>query len=238
MSALTSERVTLQGSDGSAMDAYVSRTAAVTSGPGILVFQEAYGVNAHIREVADRLANLGFTAIAPELFHRTVRGFEGSYTQAEATRPHTSALTRDGILADIRAAYAWLSSDQRVEATRIAAIGFCMGGQVAYLANSAVDLLGAVSFYAGGLVPDLLPLASEQRSPILMFWGGLDRHIAPADYRAVADALTVAKKIHEQVLFSHADHGFFCDQRASYDELAARQAWALATEFFRVYEIL
>ncbi len=238
MSALTSERVTLDVSDGTKMDAYVSCPAAVISGPGVLVFQEAYGVNSHIREVADRLANLGFTAIAPELFHRTGRGFEAPYGDRDAISPHTSALTREGLTADIRAAYQWLVEEQRVESSRIAAIGFCMGGRAAYLANAVVELQAAVSFYGGGIAPGMLTLADEQRSPILMFWGGKDPHIPPSQYRAVADALTGAGKAHEQVVFSEADHGFFCDQRESYNELAARQAWSLTAEFFRVYEVL
>ncbi len=238
LSALTTERVALRVSDGSEMNAYVSRPSAVTSGPGILVFQEAFGVNAHVRDIADRFGNLGFTAIAPELFHRTAPGFEGSYDDFEAVRKHIGALTREGIVADIEAAHRWLREEPRVEPTRIAAVGFCMGGRVSFLANTCVGLTAAISFYGGGIAPDLLPLAAGQRAPLLMFWGGLDTHIPPEQRRAVADALTAAGKIHEQVEFSQADHGFFCDQRESYNELAARQAWALTEEFLRVYDVL
>ena len=71
-----------------------------------------------------------------------------------------------------------------------------------------------------------------------MFWGGRDQHIAPEQYRAVADALTKAGKTHEQVVFSQADHGFFCDQRPSYDARSARQAWMLTQEFLRVFGVL
>lgn len=237
MSALSTERVSLNVSDGSVMHAYVARPSAVTCGPGIMVFQEAFGVNSHIREVADRFANLGFTAIAPELFHRTAPGFEGSYGDFDAVRPQIEALTREGMEADVLATYYWLRDDHRVESARIAAIGFCMGGRVAYLANATVDLQAAISFYGGGIAPNLLPLAAAQRAPILMFWGGLDAHIQPEHYRAVADALSAEHKTHEQVVFSQADHGFFCNERASYNEDAARQAWALCAEFLRVYDV-
>ncbi len=239
MSALSTERVSLEVSDGSVMNAYVSRPSAVISGPGILVFQEAFGVNAHIRDVADRFGNLGFTAIAPELFHRTApSGFEGSYTDFAGVREHIGALKREGIVADVEAAHRWLRQEPRVEPTRIAAVGFCMGGRVAFIANTCVSLTAAISFYGGGIAPDLLPLAGGQRAPLLMFWGGLDAHIPPEQRRSVADALSAAGKTHEQVEFSHADHGFFCDQRQSYNEAAARQAWALTEEFLRVYEVL
>jgi carboxymethylenebutenolidase len=88
-----------------------------------------------------------------------------------------------------------------------------------------------VSFYGGGIAPDLLDRASRQHAPLLMFWGGKDAHIPPEQYRAVADALTAAGKTHAQVVFSDADHGFFCDRRPSYNVKAAQQAWALVRAF-------
>lgn len=235
---LTNERVTLDVADGTTMNAYVAYPADATRAPGILVFQEAFGVNAHIRSIADRFAALGFIAIAPELFHRSGAGFEGSYTDFAAVRPHMEALTLEGISTDIDAAYGWLSGQSGADASRIAAIGFCMGGRVTYIANARVKLGAAVSFYGGGIAPDLLPMAEKQGAPILMFWGGLDTHIPSEQYRAVADALTAAKATHEQVVFGQADHGFFCDARASFNEIAARQALALVKEFFGAYGVL
>lgn len=235
-SSTDSGQVTLNVADGSAMNAYVARPKSGRATAGMLVFQEAFGVNAYMRDVTDRFAALGFLAIAPELFHRTGPGFEGSYTDFEPVRAHMAGLTPDSINADIDAAYTWLRG-QEIDAPRIGAVGFCMGGRVAYMANSLVQLGAAISFY-GGVAPELLPLAQTQRAPILMFWGGLDAHIPPERYRAVADALTAANATHEQVIFSHADHGFFCDARASYNELASRQAWALLTAFLDAYGLL
>jgi len=230
--------VTLHVADGTAMKAYVARPKSGSATAGMLVFQEAFGVNAYMRDVTDRFAALGFLAISPELFHRTAPpGFEGSYTDFEAIRPHVSALRPDGLNTDIDAAYNWLR-EQGVDAPRIGAIGFCMGGRVAYMANARVQLGAAISFYGGGIAPDLLGLAQAQRAPILMFWGGLDTHIPPDHYRAVADALTAAQAIHEQVVFSRADHGFYCNARASYNEGASRQATALVNAFLDVYGLL
>ncbi len=234
-----SEKVTLSVKDGHAMEAFVARPTEKGVRPGILVFQEAFGVNAHMRNVAGRFADLGFIAIAPELFHRSApAGFEVSYGDYDAVRPHTSALTPDSITADVSATFQWLQEQSDVDEERIACVGFCMGGRVSYIANAVVPLGAAVSFYGGGIVPDLLPLAKQQHGPILLFWGGLDKHIGPDQYRAIEDALTEAGRPYEQVIFSMADHAFFNDARPAYNEGAACQAWALMLEFFRVNEIL
>ena len=236
-SSTDTAHVELSVADATMMNAYVARPKSGTATAGMLVFQEAFGVNAYIRNVADRFAALGFLAIAPELFHRSGPGFDGSYTDFEPIRPHMSALTPDGLNADIDASYDWLRG-QGIDAPRIGAIGFCMGGRVAYMANARVQLGAAISFYGGGIVPDLLPLAQAQRAPILMFWGGLDTHIPPEQYRTIADTLTAAKATHEQVVFSQAGHGFFCNARESYNESASRQAQALVNAFLDVYGLL
>ncbi len=238
MPEFSTQTVSLAVADGTTMDAYIATPAArSTDAPGIMVFQEAFGVNAHIKDVAQRFAKLGFVAIAPELFHRSARGFEGSYTDFAGVREHMAALTLAGLQADIDATYAYLAKSPGVDRERLAATGFCLGGRVTYLANARVRLRAGVSFYGGGIAPDLLPFAAQQHAPLLMFWGGLDTHIPPEQYRAVADALSAANAVHEQVVFGQADHGFFCDQRASYNPVAARQAWALTLEFLRAYDV-
>jgi carboxymethylenebutenolidase len=234
---LTQERIALDVADGTSMNAYVARPQSATSAPGIIVFQEAFGVNAYIRSIADRFAELGYIAVAPELFHRSGPGFEGSYDDYAAVRPHMEKLSTDGLAADAEATYAWLSQRSGADTSRLSCIGFCMGGRVSYIANARVKLAAAISFYGGGIAPDLLHLAQQQHGPILMFWGGADTHIPPENYRAVADALTEAKKSHEQVVFSDAGHGFFCDARASYDPVASRQAFALVKEFLAAYGV-
>ncbi len=215
------------------MTAYVARPPGRRRFPGLIVLQEAYGVNAHIRDVARRFAREGYVAIAPELYHRTAPGFEGDYADFESARPHFQALTIEGLEADLRAAHAWLTGDSSVDAGRVAAVGFCMGGRVSFLADSGLPLRGAISFYGGGIAPGLLERAARLSGPMLFFWGGLDQHIPPEQRRAVADALQRAGKEFVTVEFSDADHGFFCDARASYNAAAARQAWALSLAFLR-----
>ncbi len=234
--AISTQRVAIDV-DGSTMHAYVARPTESTGDlPGMLVFQEAFGINAHIRDVTERIAALGMVAIAPELFHRTGDGVEGSYTDFAGIQAHFGALTTEGLVADVKAAHGWLA--ERADPERIASIGFCMGGRVSYLANAHLPLRAAISFYGGGIAPALLDFTSRQHAPLLMFWGGLDTHIPPEQYRAVADALTAAGAVHEQVVFSQADHGFFCDARASYNPNAAQQAWALMRAFLATYGVL
>ena len=229
---IVKEKVELAVADGTRMAAYVARPKAGGAHPGLLVFQEAFGVNHHIRNVAERFAAEGYVAIAPELFHRTAPpGFEGSYTDFPAVMPHVQAVTTETAEADVRSTYDWLRSSAK--ANEISSVGFCMGGRVSFIANSTVALRAAVSFYGGGIAPGLLDRTAKLQAPSLFIWGGMDKHITPEKRRAVTDALSAEKKIYVNAEFSRADHGFFCDERAAYEPHSARQAWALTLEFLR-----
>jgi carboxymethylenebutenolidase len=232
--AIIKESIELKVPGSTPMAAYVARPEASGPHPGLLVFQEAYGVNSHLRNVTERFAAQGYVAIAPELFHRTApAGFSGNYGDFAAVMPHYQAVTNDAAEADVHAAYEWLRANAQVKADGIACVGFCMGGRVSFLANSVLPLRAAVSFYGGGIAPGLLDRAAKLHAPALLFWGGLDKHIPPAQRKAVTDALNAHGKTYVNVEFSQADHGFFCDERASYEPNAARQAWALTLEFLR-----
>ena len=235
MIKIATQRVTLQVDDGTSMNAYVARPAEEGKFPGMLVLQEAFGVNAHIRDVTERIAREGFVAIAPELFHRTGSGFEGRYDDFPAVMPHMQALTEAGQAADIRASYEWLRNHPQVTPDRIGSIGFCMGGRASFLADATVPLQASISFYGGGIAQGMLHRAKDLHAPILVYWGGRDKHILPEHSHAVTEALTQAGKDFVNVNVSYADHGFFCDARASYNAAAARLAWSLVLEFLEVY---
>jgi carboxymethylenebutenolidase len=230
--SVTSDRIELRVGDGTSMAAYVARPAGGGRHPGILLFQEAYGVNGHIRGVADRFAGEGFVTVAPELYHRTAPGFEGRYGDFAGVRPHLDALTTEGLEADARAAHAWLAQDAGTDRRRIGAVGFCMGGRTSYIASSALPLTAAVSFYGGGIAPGLLDRAPRLHGPMLFFWGGRDARITPELHRSVADALRAAGRPFVDVEMSEGEHGFFCDERSSYHAPSAAQAWALTLAFF------
>ena len=227
------EYVTLSITDGTSMQAYISRPAGAARG-GLIVFQEAFGVNAHIRSVADRFAKEGYLCIAPELFHRTAPGLEAGYTDFPAVMPHMQALTNDGLEADIRATHGWFKESG--SGLSISAVGYCMGGRTACLAAMIVPLACSISYYGGGIAPggmfpSLIDRIKEIGAPMLFFWGGLDAHIGPDAVTAVNNALRAEKKTWINAEFSFADHGFFCDARASYNAEAAAEAWALTLAF-------
>jgi carboxymethylenebutenolidase len=236
---IRSEYVELKVSDGTTMQAWTARPTGSGSLPGLLVFQEAFGVNGHIRDVTQRFAREGFVAIAPELFHRTGPGFEGSYDAFPTTVPHMNALKDDQMEADERAAFDWLAA-QGVTEGRIGAIGYCMGGRAAFLAGLNLPIRCATSYYGGGIAPrgnnpGLLTRAKDLRCPALFFWGGKDQHLTQDQVRAVRDTLSDAGKNFINVEISDADHGFFCDARASYNPMAAAEAWPLTLAFLRLH---
>jgi carboxymethylenebutenolidase len=115
----------------------------------------------------------------------------------------------------------------------VAAIGFCMGGRAAFLADALLPLKAAVSLYGAGIAPSLLDRAPKLSAPILLMWGGLDKHIPPEQIAAVTSALRAAGKPYVNAEFSEADHGFFNDDRPSFHAASAAQAWALALQFLK-----
>jgi carboxymethylenebutenolidase len=230
---ITTEEITL-GVSGSSMQAYVARPESGKA-PALIIFQEAFGVNDHIKDVARQLAQQGYVTIAPELFHRTAPGgFTAAYEDFEAIRQHIQATNAETIGDDARACYDWLTNDRQVDKTFIGSIGFCLGGRSAVIANARLPLQAAVSFY-GGVPPDVAEIAREQHGPVLFFWGGLDKHLGPEQRNAVTGAMAQAGKLYINVEISDADHGFFCDARAAYNPNAARQAWALTLSFLATY---
>lgn len=232
---LIQQRENLTVSDGTRMDAYVARPDDKSVHHGIMVLQEAFGVNSHIRNVTDRFAREGYVAIAPELFHRTAPGFEGSYESFAPIRPHLEAMTRKGVEGDLHATYQWLQNEKDIQADHVFCVGFCMGGRTAFAANSFLPLRAAVSYYGGGIAPDSLDRVPSLHGPMLLFWGEQDKHIPPEQRSAVISALKNHDKPYVNVEFSDADHGFFCDERKAYEPRAARQSWALMMEFLRSF---
>jgi carboxymethylenebutenolidase len=239
MSEVNTEFVTLKVSDGSTMRAFAAQPKSRDKSPGMLVFQEAFGVDKHIRDVTERFAREGYLAIAAELFHRTASpGFEGNSADFQSVMPHVQALNDQNLEADIRAAHDGLLRQSAIDAQRIACVGFCMGGRVSFLANLVLPLQAAISFYGGGIAksergPGLLGRAEEVKAPIFLFWGGKDKHIGPEQRQAVSQALREAKKTFASMEFADADHAFFNDTRPNYNKEAAEQAWVLSLAFLK-----
>jgi carboxymethylenebutenolidase len=221
-------------SDGTEMAAYISLPPDSTAkSRAIILLQEAFGVNGHMRNVADDFASRGYAVITPELFHRTApKYWEGPYNNFQEVMPHYSALTNDGLTADLQACYNWLKSNDRVDAAKIYSIGYCLGGKVSFLANAVLPLAAGVSYYGGG-TDQLADKAKDLNGRHLFFWGGLDKHIKQENIDTVLNALDEAGKEYVNVKISYADHAFSCDERPAYNKSAADEALALTLAFLK-----
>jgi len=203
----------------------------------VIVLQEAFGVNAHVKRFCRRVASAGYAAFAPELFHRDGQGLEFGYDEFPRIKPILAGLTNAQILGDLRATHVHVSKRPDVDATRIASWGFCMGGWASVLAACELPIAAAISFYGGGLVhprPGIgfTPLIDRLDSiscPMLLVFGGKDTSIPPEDIAAIQARLESLGKVHEVTVYPEAGHGFFCEDRTAYHEASAEAAWTRAT---------
>jgi carboxymethylenebutenolidase len=215
------KQFTLTASDKHQLGAYRADPQGTPKG-GMVVIQEIFGVNHHIRAVCDRLAALGYVAVAPAVFDRFSRDFECGYTPDEIAhaRSLVGNLNWDNATADMAAAVAEIKS-----AGPIGVIGFCMGGTAAFLAACRVPgLSAAVAFYGGQIVR----FADEKpKCPLQMHFGEKDEGIPLTAVEEIKKKQPQA----ETYIYPDAPHGFGCDERASYRKEASDLAWSRTQEF-------
>lgn len=212
----------LTASDHHTFAAYRAEPAGAPRG-GIVVIQEIFGVNHHIRAVTDSFAREGYLAIAPAMFDRVRRGVELDYTPAGIAegRKLRAAIPLDAAMADVTAAVAAVSG-----AGRVGIVGYCWGGYITWMASARVEWLAcAVPYYGGGILDNA---DIEPRCPVMAHFGERDQMI-PADG---VRQLAARHPAHEVHLYD-ADHGFHCDERDTYDAAAARLAGERTLAFFR-----
>ncbi|HEV2200915.1 MAG TPA: dienelactone hydrolase family protein [Bryobacteraceae bacterium] len=232
---IQTEWVNLSVSDGTKMRSYVA-TPATPPRAALLVFPEIFGINSHIRDITERFARQGYLAVAPELFHRSGPGFECGYSEAEIGQGigHMQQVKPEGLEADIQATYAYARDASH--GLPVGCVGFCMGGRVATVASIVAPLACGISFYGGGIGPGpfgpgMLDQLAKLQAPMLFLWGGKDAHIPLDSVDKVIAAMRAAGKPYTTVEFSEAEHGFFCDQRGSYNAAAAAVAWPMALAY-------
>ncbi|HEX9647400.1 MAG TPA: dienelactone hydrolase family protein [Alphaproteobacteria bacterium] len=192
---------------------------------GLVVVQEIFGVNSHVRSVADGFAAQGYEVYAPAVFDRVERHVELGYTDQDIERGFALKEKCDmtGVLLDVQAPIATM----RPEGT-VGIVGYCWGGLISWMAACrTIGLSGAVCYYGGGIAQNL---AHKPRCPVLMHFGSRDKHISAADVDAVRAAQPGV-----EILVYDADHGFNCDQRGSYDAPSAKQALERTLAFFRAH---
>jgi carboxymethylenebutenolidase len=212
----------LTAADGFSLDAYVAEPAGA-SAAGIVVLQEIFGVNQHIREVTDRFAGRGYLAIAPALFDRAKKGIELGYDQAgmQQGMAARSQIAFEKTLLDVDAAVQWLHG-QGVK--RVGVVGYCWGGSLAWFANTRLNVDASVSYY-GGLIA--AAATEKNKAPAIFHFGELDKHIGPDEWATIRTAHPALP------LYTYdADHGFNCDHRSAYNKAAASLAEDRTLAFF------
>ena len=217
------EMINLTAEDGFQLSAYKATPAGTPRG-GLVVIQEIFGVNSHIKRVADGFAADGYAVIAPGLFDRVERGFESGYTPPDIERGRAvrGKLQTDQVLMDVKAAAKELAKSGQ----KVGIVGYCFGGFVSWISATRLDgLAAAVGFYGGGIADT----AEEQpRCPTMLHFGETDASIPKEHYEKVM-AAHPKLPIH----IYPAGHGFNCDERGSYHEASARQARQRMIDFFR-----
>jgi len=212
--------------------AYLSMPLTRRVAPGsVLVIHEVFGLNDHIKAVADRVSKAGYVALAPDFFVRAPAPPPKDASDVEALRKAASSIPPEAAVRDMQAGLEYLRGVGGARA-RFISVGFCMGGGFSYrlAASGAKDLAGAVIFY-GRMPPELVPQISV---PLLGNFGANDTGIPPATVKEIEDALKKAGKKADFKIYEGAGHGFYNDTRpTAYNAAAAADAWQRTLDFFR-----
>jgi carboxymethylenebutenolidase len=217
------EMLTLTAEDGHRLGAYRAAPAGTPRG-GLVVVQEIFGVNSHIKRTCDGFAADGYVALAPALFDRVERDYATGYSPAdiEAGRGVRGKLSMDDAIADVRAAVRELARS----GSKVGVVGYCYGGTMAWLAGTRIDgVAAAVGYYGGGIADTA---QESPRCPVMLHFGETDASIPKEHWERI--------RAHHPSLALHvypAGHGFNCDERGSYDAASARLARERTLAFLR-----
>ncbi|MEQ8469511.1 dienelactone hydrolase family protein [Coleofasciculus sp. E1-EBD-02] len=224
------------------IDAYLAMPVGEESLPGVVVLQEIFGVNDHIRDVTQRIAKEGYVAIAPALYQRQAPGFETGYTEQDLKigKEYKAQTKAEELLGDIQGAIDYLRGQTPVKSNAIGCIGFCFGGHVAYLAATLPDIKATASFYGAGIATmtpggdePTITRTQDITGTIHLFFGWDDASIPAEQVNQIEAELKKQQISHQIFRYEGADHGFFCDQRASYNPQAAKDAWEKVKTLFQ-----
>jgi len=210
--------------NGTTTSAYLA-TPAAGKGPGVIVVQEWWGLVQHIKNVCDRFAAEGFTALAPDLYHGKTA------SEPDSAGKLFMALNIAQAEKDLRAAATYLAGHSSTQ--KLGAVGFCMGGQLALFAGTVNPNVGAVvDFY--GIHPNVKPDYTKLSGPVLGLFAEKDQFVTPQAARDVDAAIKKAGKQSEIHIYPNVDHAFFNDERPdAYNKAAAEDAWRRTLTFFR-----
>jgi carboxymethylenebutenolidase len=220
----TDSKVKVTAEDGHQFGAYVAESGSPARG-SIVLIQEIFGVNSHIRSVADGYAKDGFHVIAPALFDRAERNLELNYN-AEDTKKGMGAISQIGLDAALKDVAASIKHARaQWPDLKTGVLGFCLGGSLGWLAATRLDPSAVVCYYGGQIAKNA---AETPHCPVMMHFGARDAHIGPEQIETIRQAHP------ELPLFVYdAGHGFNCDQRKDFEPQSAKLARERTLEFFR-----
>jgi carboxymethylenebutenolidase len=222
---LITEMVEYQDADGEMLMGYLARPQGDEAKPAIVVIQEWWGLNDHIKDVANRFAEEGFVALAPDLYHGVVA------TEPDEARKLVMELDMAEAVKEIQRGIDFLQEQSYVAGPKVGVVGFCMGGGLALqTALAEADLGAAVAFYGRPLTPDQ---AKQVKAPVLGLYGATDQGIPVAEVEAMGTALKEAGVESEVQVYEGAGHAFFNDTAPSYNADAAQDAWPRTLDWFR-----
>jgi len=224
---LTAGIVEYPGPNGETLTGYVARPAEGAALPAVIVVQEWWGLNEHIKDVARRVAKEGYVALAPDLYKGQVA------TEPDEARKLVMELDMPAAVQEISSAATYLLGQEYVAGDKVGVVGFCMGGGLALRAAMAGDTTGAaVALYGQPLSPEE---AANVQAPVLGLYGENDSGIPVAGVKAMQEALTAAGVENEFMIYPGAAHAFFNDTRNSYNPAAAEDAWPRLLAWFQKY---
>ena len=225
------------------LPAYVARPDAKGRYPVVVVVSEVFGVHEYIRDLCRRLAKLGYVAVAPAFFHRA--GDPAPLTDFGQIQKIVATATNAQVLGDIRAVLTWLKAQDFVDRGRMAVTGFCWGGAAVWMAAARVPEFKAGAAWYGRLSrpakdqflgdedrPWPRDVVGDLRAPVLGFNAGTDKGIPLTDVETMRAKLRDARKKGDLIVYPEAQHGFHADYRSTYDEPAAKDAWARMLDWF------
>lgn len=227
---------------GGTMGGYLARPKGDATLPAVIVYMEIFGINAHIRDVTERIAAEGYVAVAPDYFHRTGAGIELDYDDdgmAEGMK-HLGQLKADTMISDATDTIAFLRARSDVKGESIGAMGFCIGGHMTYLTACETDVKAAASYYGGGIAapqgpggaPSTVSRSGNIAGKLVCYFGGKDAMIPESQVAQVQQTLDDTGRGHEVIVYPDADHGFNCDRRASFHEPSSKDSWARTVALF------
>jgi carboxymethylenebutenolidase len=236
---IRTEMESLPTADG-LMPAYLCQPVGKGPHPAVIVVMEAFGLNAHIKEVAERVAREGYVTMAPDFFYRF-----GSpivpYEDVSRAISYIQKFDWPALMAEMGVVIHHLKGRPDVRGDRLGITGFCVGGTIAFLTacRHASAIKVAVSFYGGGIGADTpaapINLADNIQCPVLCLFGETDKMIPMDQVRRIDETLKRLKKTAEVKVYKGAGHGFFCNDRPSYEPSAAQNAWELTRAWFAKY---